>query len=346
MTAPTRLAAYEAVSTSLALQDNGRLEDLWHQAAPHGHGIGGATRLLEVAGRPVFAKAVPLTDLERRPAHVMSTANLFDLPEFYQYGVGSTGFGAWRELATHIMTTNWALTRQCGSFPLMYHWRVLPGPVEPSADASELEETVAYWDGSPAVRRRLEEIASASARIILFLEYVPHNLRDWLTCRLGAGDEAVRTACDMVHRELEAGVAFMAERGLLHLDAHFGNVLTDGRRLYFADFGLATSSQFALSETEVKFFRRHLSHDRRHVLSQLVYWLVAGLSDTTDRFGLIRQCASGRYPSEMPEAAATLVARYAPMANVMNDFYQSLRWVSRRTVFPSFTGENTGTVPE
>lgn len=46
---------------------------------------------------------MPLTDVELRPENVRSTANLFGLPTFYQYGVGSAGFGARRELAVHLM---------------------------------------------------------------------------------------------------------------------------------------------------------------------------------------------------------------------------------------------------
>ncbi len=55
-----------------------------------------------------------------------STAHLFGLPTFYLYEVGSTGFGAWRGLAVHIMTANLLLGNAYEGFPLMYHWRVLP----------------------------------------------------------------------------------------------------------------------------------------------------------------------------------------------------------------------------
>ncbi len=54
---------------------------------------------------PIFVKQIPLTDLEKQPENFRSTANIFKLPLSYQYGIGSAGFGAWRELATHIMTT-------------------------------------------------------------------------------------------------------------------------------------------------------------------------------------------------------------------------------------------------
>ena len=60
-------------------------------------GIGGQSVLLIIHGSPIFVKKVPLTDLERQPENVMSTANLFNLPLFYQYGVGSAGFCSWRE---------------------------------------------------------------------------------------------------------------------------------------------------------------------------------------------------------------------------------------------------------
>jgi hypothetical protein len=45
---------------------------------------------------PVFVKKIPLTDLELRTPKVGSTANIFNLPMYLQYGVGSKGFGAWR----------------------------------------------------------------------------------------------------------------------------------------------------------------------------------------------------------------------------------------------------------
>lgn len=51
-----RLAAYSAVSTSLALCSDRELRDLVDTAAPMGSGIGGTSALLEVGGTPVFVK--------------------------------------------------------------------------------------------------------------------------------------------------------------------------------------------------------------------------------------------------------------------------------------------------
>ena len=100
-------------------------------------GIGGRTTRLDVGGVPVLVKRIPLTDPERRPEHTGSTANLFGLPAFYRYGVGSTGFGARRELATHRTTTAWVRTGVSPRFPLLHHWRSCrPGPARCRASAT------------------------------------------------------------------------------------------------------------------------------------------------------------------------------------------------------------------
>lgn len=121
-----RIKLYGQISTSLACLSNEKLKQILANAKPMHEGIGGKSALISIDDTPVFVKKIPLTDLEQLPQHFMSTANIFGLPLSYQYGVGSAGFGAWRELATHIMTTNWVITGKCANFPIMYHWRILP----------------------------------------------------------------------------------------------------------------------------------------------------------------------------------------------------------------------------
>lgn len=337
-----RIAAHGAVSTSLALYSDRALRELVDTAVPIGSGIGGTSALLEIAGTPVFVKRVPLTDLERQPEHVRSTANLFELPAFCQYGtgaIGSPGFGAWRELAVHTMTTNWALTAEHEGFPLMYHWRVLPDATPLPEELADIERAVAYWGGGTQVRRRIEALQRSHASVALFLEYIPQNLHQWLGTQVGAGDEAVDRACAMVERELEATTSFMNARGLLHFDAHFENILTDGRRLYFADYGLALSSRFELSREEADSFDRHQSYDRCYTATYLVNWLVTALygfqvEDRDGRQELVRSYAEGGRPTGIPEGAAAVIARHAPVAAVMSDFNREFRSRSRRTPCP------------
>lgn len=344
MSRGARLAAHGAVSTALASYSDRALRELLDTAVPTGSGIGGTTALLDVAGTPVFVKRVPLTDLERRPKDVRSTANLFDLPDFCHYGVGtigSPGFGAWRELAVHTMTTNWVLTAEYDGFPLMYHWRVLPDSIPLPDELADVDRAVAYWDGRSQVRRRLDALQQTSASVTLFLEYIPQNLHRWLGDRVEAGDAAAtERACFIVEQELAAGTSFMTARGLLHLDVHFENILTDGRRLYFADYGLAIASGFELSPGEIDFFDSHRDYDRWYSDACLVNWLVTALrmydaKDPDGRYALVRSYAEGARPTGVPAGIAAIIARHAPVAAAVSAFNRTFQRQSRQTPYPA-----------
>ncbi|MFF1302486.1 protein kinase family protein [Streptomyces sp. NPDC058307] len=335
MDSPARLSTHADTATSLALLSDGDLADLVASGAPAGTGIGGRATLLEVDGVRVFVKQVPLTDTERHPVHVRSTANLFDLPAHCHYGIGeigSPGFGAWRELAVHEMTTDWVRSDRFPGFPLLHHWRVLPDTPHPLPEAlADVERAVTYWGGG---RQRIEALRTASARLTLFLEYLPHTVHDWLSAQLRTQD--ADSACALVEQGLEAVTGFLREQQLVHFDAHFGNILTDGRRLYLADYGLSLSSRFRLTAQERDFQARHRRYDRAYALSYLVHWLVV------DQYGLardaredfIRACADGNRPEGIPRAAAALISRHARLATVVGDFNRRLEQESRLTPYP------------
>jgi hypothetical protein len=332
-----RLAEYSTVSTELALLSDRRLGDLLDEVPPIRSGIGGDNFVLAVGGTRVFVKMIPLTDTELLPENRLSTANLWDLPVYFQYGIGSSGFGVWREVAAHVMTTSWVLSAQHEGFPLMYHWRVLPdsAPSLPE-ELQDIDGMVERWGGAEAVRERIEAVGAASASVVLFLEHLPWNVDEWLPGQLAEGGDTAESACLMVERDLAEGVLFMNDNGLLHFDAHFGNVLTDGRRLYFADFGLALSSQFELSAAETAFFTDHLTYDRDYTVTFLVNWLVTALYgyERAERDAFVRACAEGRKPEGIPKSAAAIIERHAPLAVVMGGFYEDLQHKSRKTPYP------------
>ncbi|MGP8296596.1 protein kinase family protein [Streptomyces inhibens] len=335
-----RLARYGTVSTQLSLLSDHRLGEVVAAAAPLGSGIGGRSAELDIEGTRVFVKRVPLTDIELRPESARSTANVFGLPMFYQYGAGSAGFGAWRELAVHTMTTNWVLGNEYAGFPLMYHWRVLPdSPPEGFTDEfGGLEGAVAHWEGSPAVRHRLEAIGRSSSSLVLFLEHVPHTLAGWLNDRRKA---AVPEGGDgspylWVEEALARGTAFMSSRELVHFDAHFANILTDGRRLYFADFGLALSSRFALSADETEFLSDHLAYDHCYTATHLLHHhLLDGVRGDTERGAFLRGWIAGRRPGGIPAEIAAIIDRHARPAVVLDGFHRRLLTKSKRTRFPT-----------
>jgi hypothetical protein len=340
MSRSARLAAHGAVSTALSLCSDRTLRELADAATPLGSGIGGQTLLLDVEGTPVFVKQVRLTDLELRPENVRSTANVFELPVFCHYGVGTIGgpgFGAWRELAVHAMTTNWVIAGDYEGFPLMHHWRVLPDAGRPlPEELVDVDRAVAYWGGGSGIRRRIEALQQSSASIMLFLEYIPQNLHDWLGVQVEAGDAVAEQACAMVDGELEAGISFMNARGLLHFDAHFENILTDGKRLFFADYGLAISSRFELTPGESAFFDEHRGYDRYYAVTHLVNWLAVALygHSPDERKAFVRSCAQGVSPDGAPAVVAAALLRYAPVAAVVGDFYRQFQRESRETAYP------------
>ncbi|WP_248959242.1 protein kinase family protein [Sphaerisporangium perillae] len=334
-----RMAAYGTVSTDLSLLSDRRLGEAVAAATALGSGIGGRSAKLDIGGTPVFVKRVPLTDLELRPENARSTANLFGLPTFYQYGVGSAGFGAWRELAVHIMTTNWVLGNEYEGFPLTYHWRVLPdSPPEGFADEfGGIDGAVAYWEGSPAVRERLEAIGRSAYSLVLFLERLPHTLAGWLNDHRHAAWQREDDRLYLwVEESLARGVAFMSSRGLVHFDAHFRNVLTDGRLLYFADFGLALSSGFELSAAEAEFLADHLAYDRCHTASHLLrHHLLDGVRDDTGHETFLLDWLAGRRPDGTPPAIAAIIDRHARTAVILDEFHHRLLKESKRTPFPA-----------
>jgi hypothetical protein len=290
----TRLARHDKIAA--ALED--APDDLLASARPLGTGIGGSTWLLTVAGEPVFVKRVAVTEVELR--HERSTADLYGLPPWSHYGVGSAGGGAWRELSAHLAATGWVRTGQCENFPLLHHWRLLPGLPRPRTD---LERDVAFWHGDPGVRRRLAALDDATTDLVLFLEYLPRNLSQWLTGNPGG--------VALAHRDLRGITDFLAGQGVQHFDAHFANVLTDGDRLYLSDFGLAVMPDFALSAAEAEFLAEHSAHDRAYVLTRLLNWTVRHRIDDGGQLG-----------------------RYAALATVVNDFYFALHTESRKTPYP------------
>ncbi|MFD1932816.1 MULTISPECIES: protein kinase family protein [Nonomuraea] len=327
-----RLAAYGAVSTRLSLMSDRRLGEVVAAAGERGAGIGGRSAEVELDGTRVFVKRVPLTDVELRPEHARSTANVFGLPMFYQYGIGSAGFGAWRELAVHTMTTNWVLGDEYEGFPLMYHWRILPdSPPRGFADEfGGLEGAVAHWDGSAAVRGRLEAIGRSTFSLVLFLEHVPWTLGAWLA------DHPTAATFLWAEEALARGAAYMSSRELVHFDAHFHNVLTDGRRLYFADFGLALSAGFDLSAGEAAFLSDHLAYDRHYTAAHLLrHHLLAGLRGGTEHGAFLREWLDRERPAGIPAEIAAIIDRHARASLVLDDFHRRLLTGGKRVPFPA-----------
>jgi hypothetical protein len=318
-----RQRTYEVLATRLAaLSDDDLATALSAEAVSWRVSVHGSqSGVIDVEGATVFVKKISLTDLEQ--AAEGSTVNLFDLPPFYQYGVGSAGFGAWRELRASLKASAWALSGECPYFPLVYHWRVLPrtAPVPLSAKQSAwLDRAPDYWDQSGAVRRRLKAISDASASIVLFLEFVPETLDEWLKerrvgPRLG---DAFQADILRFHDQLHDAAVFINDHGMLHFDLNAFNVLTDGQQVYAADYGLALCADFELSPAERAFFETHRLYDRCYVTWAVAEWL-----------------APKADPPILPPGVNALVDRCAPVASIFGNFLNTLSTGRKTTPYPA-----------
>lgn len=311
---------HRKLAAFLASRSDIQLAELVATGASENVGVGGGSTVLDVDGTPVFTKRIPLTD--RELTHRGGTANLFDLPVFCQYGAGGPSFNAWRELAANIIVTDGVLAGATRAFPMLHHWRVLPGRSPIADEHADIDTVVAAFGDSPAVRARLEALSVASCSLVLFCEYIPHPILDRLR-------EDPVGAAPSVERQLSEIVTFLDDRGLLHMDGHFGNMRSDGQRIYLTDFGLATSPHFDLSAAERDFAERHVTHDADYAAMRLVNWLVTDVcripmptsGGPIDRNEYVLRCASGDIPDDVPPVVAAILRRHAPAAVRTNAFY-------------------------
>ena len=213
----------------------------------------GATSTFSLGFDEVFVKRLPLTDIEA--ANPYSTCNHFELPTIYSYGFGSAGFGAWRELA--------ALQAVSGvsGFPVQLHNRVMSRSFPPQPLPWSDEDYVVYWGEAqrsvttfrPATRPR-RSCGSC-----------------WRIPGLGQISGWPRTprACPISSPKSSAQSPDLQSREMVHFDAHWANIITDGARYRLVDFGLAMSTNMELSEPERTFLSNHLHYDYGVVLGYL-----------------------------------------------------------------------------
>lgn len=326
-----RFSKYNTVTQYLSYSSNEHLSFLLTTAKPLGSGTGGEVLSIEVEGVPVFVKKIRLTAIEQQ--HPKSTENLFELPPYYQYGVGSMGFGAWREIAAHEMTTQWVLNGECQNFPLMYHSRVLERSTPPKASSQqELEERqgyVDYWDGSSAVGKRAEAADASSAHVVVFMENIPQTLHKWLST------EGSKVNLPEVERELNLVTAFMKSRGFVHFDAHSRNILAGNNHAYFADFGLATSRKFDLLPQERAFLEKHIDYDRYYVVTEFAQSVIAATQgDEVVEAALDTYFSAEKMTITLPPAVESIAQRYRPIAVLWKTFFHGLREQSKSTPYP------------
>jgi hypothetical protein len=330
-----RRKLYFELSSHLAQIDHAELCSLLDNSKAHGGW--GKHHTITIGKSKVFVKRIPLTNVEYD--NLFSTKNLYDLPMYYHYGVGSAGFGVFRELVTHIKTTNWVLAGAIATFPLMYHYRIIPfSGTRADVDLERHKRYVEYWGNNVNVGRYLLDRANANYEAVLFLEYIPYTMATWL-------QEYPRK----IHRviaDMRDTITFLRNHGIIHLDAHFFNVVTDGKRFYLTDFGLVLDKSFALTQAEQLFYQQNTYYDYGQLSWGLgchfveMYWNLpdADRNRIAERIGLSEE---SRFEEQMSSLIDNIdeiqvdfqldrrfvasLRKYRPLILLMNDFYLELK---------------------
>jgi hypothetical protein len=249
-----RRKKYFKLSSQIAQLDNAQLRSLFDNSESNESSTGwGMNHAIVLGQSKVFVKCVPVTNIEYD--NLFSTRNLYNLPTSCNYGFGSPSFGVFRELVTHIKTTNWVLAGEIAAFPLMYHYRIIP------FSGRRADVNVEHWSNNANVRNYVLDRAIASHELVLFLEYIPHVLETWLLLNPNKLQKPLN--------DLRTTIDFLRMKGIIHFDAHFRNILTDGQQTYLTDFGLVLDKSFMLTKDEESFFKQNTIYDYGEVLRNL-----------------------------------------------------------------------------
>ena len=202
--------------------------------------------VIKLEGNNIFFKKLPLSD--KFELSQFNTKNLYNIPVNCNYGFGSAGINPWRELITHIKTSNFVLTRVIENFPLLYYYRIIKD--DSHNFETGMNEKLLERFNFKNYHLYLEERAKCSYKIIMFLEYIPNMLFKFINNDINY--------VKYFFKESTKILDFLQTNGILHLDTHWGNYLVDNNgKLYLTDFGIVLDKNFDLDEKEKLFMKKN-----------------------------------------------------------------------------------------
>lgn len=268
-----RANTYHKLATKFSYLSEANLKQFLYNSNEKSKGVG-KNYVFEIENVKVFAKSLKVTQKEYD--NMFDTSNLFNLPTFYNYGIGSYGINVWRELLMHIKTTQFVLNNECVNFPLLYHYRIIKEKKEHTVKYNDYY--IKYWNSDKNIKKYLDEKNKTVYRLILLLEYFPY-----------ASYERIPKTRDIKSFYSQAYniINFLNKRNILHFDAHLGNFLVDKNDvIYLTDYGLVIDKEFYLSRDEIKFFDQNEKYDR----NMICYSTINAIFDVIVRKENIKKC--------------------------------------------------------
>ena len=188
---------------------------------------------------------------------MFDTSNLYNLPTFYNYPIGSAGINCFRELTMHIKTTNWVLEGKIKNFIMMYHYRIIKKENHIIDDIQKEiinKKVKIKWNGNKNIKKYLIERLNAPYEIIVVMEYFPITLNEWLKQDI--------TNVYSYKKQIYPLLNFLQEQHVIHFDSHSKNfVVSKEGIIYMIDFGLVLDLEFNLTKEEIKFFNKNTMFD-------------------------------------------------------------------------------------
>ena len=163
---------------------------------------------------------------------------------------------------------------------------------------------------------------------------MPQNLYEWLPAQIAKGGNIAELAIAFVDENLKKTNTYMNAHGLMHFDAHFNNILTDGKLLYFTDFGLALSSHFELTTAEIEFLKHHQHYDDAYASLNLLLCIFATIFKK-DQWEIRLHEYITDEPRELSSAIVSIIKQQTPIALIMDAFMEKLRKESKSTLYPA-----------
>ena len=255
-----RISKYEILYNKLKYMTTDQLIEIFNNGKiSDGVGKNSVTKINNI---DVFIKKIPCTTLEYN--NLLNTSNLYNLPCYYNYGVGSVGINCFRELSTHIKTTRWVLDNKIKNFPIMYHYRIIKinNSTKNKEIIDKIDKMKIYWNNNENIKKYLIDREEASYEIMIILEYFPNVLYKWL-------EEKIENIY-LYEKQIYPILNFLYDNNIIHFDTHDANILiSNDNTLILTDFGLVLDLSFDLTYEEIKFFNKNTYYDYGLALSTI-----------------------------------------------------------------------------
>jgi hypothetical protein len=242
-----RVQKYDKINTKLSYISDKEILQLIKKKEDVAKSSYGENTTIKIYNTKIFVKSIILTELEYNNKY--NTSNLFNLPLYYNYGIGSYGINCWRELLIHIKTTNYVLSGECINFPLLYHYRIIETKLKHIKF-----DNFKYWNSNQNIKKYIAAKSKSKYRILLFIEWFPKVVHTWLLENKTNLNSFYEQAFKLLH--------FLQSNNIIHFDTHGSNIVVDSNNIiYLTDYGLVLDKSFHLSTKELQFFNKNKYYD-------------------------------------------------------------------------------------